>query len=201
MVSYVDWHAKRGLHMRMRQLCLLAGTLCMIALSCANLAAQSCPAPPAENQAEHDASDAFANAVVESGGCTIAGDNAGCRNSSSALTSLRTLALAASGAAAQCAANGVSGGAPLTADAKQWYVKRFAFWLNLYQSLQQSDSAVTQGVYKISDYVRSAFLGVAPPPKPPTITSEVIAGSNSVTVKVDVADFTPSGTSDIYVCV
>jgi hypothetical protein len=186
--------------MRVRSVHLLVQTLSMVVFSLGTLAAQTCSRPPTPNRADDAAEVAFADALVKSGGCMVAGDK-GCGDSIAALQNLSVQALAASGESAQCAATGTNNGAPLPADQKTWYLKRSTFWLDLYRSLQQESDAVTKGTYKISDDTRTAFLGVPLRPKPPTITSKVVSGATSLTVKVDKTNFSPSANSNIYVCV
>jgi hypothetical protein len=192
--------------MSIRPFRILAQTLLTIALFLGTLAAQTCsppPTPPNLNTRNEGAADqAFEAVVIAGSGCMVAGDNDACRTSIADLENLSTQALLASSNTGRCAATGTDdGGAPLSAIQKKWYLNRSAFWLDLYKSLQQQGEAVNNGTYKISDGARSAFLGVAPQPKHPVITSKVVTGTSSITVNVDVSDFSPSAISQISVCV
>jgi hypothetical protein len=168
------------------------------------LRAQICskpPTPPTLNSPDEDAADkAFQDALGSSGGCMVAGDQ-GCAKSIADLQTLGIQALMSSGSAAQCAATGVNGGTPLSSAEKAWYLKRSGFWLGLYQSLQKQNDTVTKGTYKLSDEIRTSFVGVNLQPKPPAISSKLIDGTSSVTVQVDATDLDPSGASRVSLCV
>ena len=93
------------------------------------------------------------------------------------------------------------GGVTLPQKQKDWYLKRSVFWLTVYQSLQQQNSAVENGTYKIPDDFKRAFVDAPLQPKAPTITSKLVEGSTSLTVEVDLTHLSGSAPSRIYVCV
>lgn len=170
--------------------------LCSVPL----IKAEDCKIPPESNApTENVADDAFKNVLTLSAGCMKETDS-GCANSKKALDTLQVQALLASGTTAQCAATGTNAGTALSAADKASYLKRSAFWLALYQSMQKESDAIKKGTYKLSDDNRTAYLGVALQPKPPVITSKVVDGASSLTVQVDVTNFSANNPSRISVC-
>jgi len=174
------------------------------AFSLGSICAQTCSAPPVApslNPDEKTADDAFADALLKTGGCSIATDQ-GCGAAATALQNLTGEALSAADNSHKCATTGTkAGGAALTVVEKQWYQVRSAFWLQLYGSLQQQSDAVSKGTFKLSDDVRTSFLGIPPQPKAPALaTTKLATGTSSLTIKVDVADFSGTAPSSVYVC-
>jgi hypothetical protein len=118
------------------------------------------PISPALNADETSVGATYNKVLADAAGCTKAADTY-CAVAHTDLAGLQSAALQSANKSANCAVQGEQPiGTSLPAADKDWYTKRAAFWLAVYQDMAKNMATVTDGTYKISSDFQTQFLGL-----------------------------------------